>query len=268
MNSNDDWTILTDDKFDKNLENREQKNNESDKNDNECNKISSDSQQTLHNDQNEKEQKNPEIEETPIDDLHIIMILDESGSMGAIRNDIIGSVNTFIEEQQNLKKDNTTFTFVKFNTVVTMKIEKLPLQDVKFITQSDFTPTGGTALYDAVGNVINKYDDDKNVCVIIVTDGEENSSREFTHTKVTQFLERKKTDGWKFIYLSADLSTAKQGAGLGIYTSASGTRNVTTQNAAVGYKSLGTCLSTNCNAAIRELRTTNTMTGMGFGNFT
>ncbi len=228
----------------------------------------------LHNDEwcvlnknTPSEPKNPEPEpDNPIDDLHIIMILDESGSMGSIRNDIIGSVNTFINEQKELKKDNTTFTFVKFSTLVSYNYEKKLLSDVPELLSNDYKPNGNTALYDAIGSTINKYADEKNVCMLIVTDGEENSSREFDHKKITELIDNKKNSDWKFIYLSADLSTAKQGAKIGIYTSDAGCHNTSCNNAAVGYRELSSNIAFNCNNVIKEYRSTGRMRGMGGGD--
>jgi hypothetical protein len=214
--------------------------------------------------QEQQQDLNPE-QDIPVDDLHMILVLDESGSMGTIRNDIIGSINTFINEQKELKKDNTTFTFVKFSTNVNTSYEKKLLSDVIEVTPNDYKPNGNTALYDAIGITINKYTDEKNVCMLIVTDGEENSSREFDHTKITEMINKKKDSDWKFIYLSADLSTAKQGAKIGIFTSAQGCNNTTSNNVAVGYQALSKNISENCNTAIKEYRKTGKMKGMGSG---
>jgi hypothetical protein len=219
----------------------------------------------------EPEQPNQDLEQEqdkPIDDLHMILILDESGSMGTIRNDIIGSINTFTNEQKELKKDNTTFTFVKFSTNVTTNYEKKLLSDVSEISQNDYKPNGNTALYDAIGITINKYADEKNVCMLIVTDGEENSSREFNHKKITELIEKKKNDNWKFIYLSADLSTAKQGANIGILTSEQGCKNTACNNIAVGYRALSTNIAGSCNKTIGEYRMKGKMKGMGAGDDT
>jgi hypothetical protein len=205
-------------------------------------------------------------ESKPIDNLHLILILDESGSMGAIRNDIIGSVNTMIEDQQNLKKDNTTFTFIRFNTNFTVEYDKLPLDKIKLLTSDNYRPSGGTALYDAIGYGINKYSNDENVCMFIVTDGEENSSKEFTHEKISSFIEKKKKKNWNFIYLSSDLSTAKQGANLGIGSNSLQTRECNTNNIATNYNTLSYDIRDTCNNAIKEIRTKGIMRGYGAGN--
>jgi uncharacterized protein YegL len=165
------------------------------------------------------------IEEKPIDDMHLIMVLDESGSMESIRSDISGSIRCLLREQKELKKDNSTFTLVKFNGIVTTVYDKKPLQEVPEFTDNNYIPSGGTALYDAIGQSIEKYNADKNVLMFIVTDGEENSSSNYNHTKILTLINKKKEEAWSFIYLSADLTTAKQGTNIGFSSSE---RNVST----------------------------------------
>jgi uncharacterized protein YegL len=132
------------------------------------------------------------IEEKPIDDMHLIMVLDESGSMESIRSDISGSIRCLLREQKELKKDNSTFTLVKFNGIVTTVYDKKPLQEVPEFTDNNYIPSGGTALYDAIGQSIEKYNADKNVLMFIVTDGEENSSSNYNHTKILTLINKKK----------------------------------------------------------------------------
>jgi hypothetical protein len=214
--------------------------------------------------ENSSEQHEQEQKKEHKNDLHIVMILDESGSMGPIRNDIIGSVNTFIDEQKNLKQDNTAFTFVKFSNNISTTYEKKLLSQVDIISCDNYKPSGNTALYDAIGQTINKYVDEKEVFIIIVTDGEENSSREFNHKKVTDLIESKKKDNWNFIYLSADLSTMEQGSNIGITSTIHG-EYTRCNNIAVGYENLSRNISENCSRAVREYRTTGKMMGMGSG---
>lgn len=114
----------------------------------------------------------------------IIVILDESGSMGPKKSDVIGGFNGFLDGQKDVKEDDATFYMVKFNTVTTVVHKGLEMKDVPNLSNNNYNPAGGTALYDAVAEGVgiaqkNKKSDERVVCVIM-TDGEENSSRETT----------------------------------------------------------------------------------------
>ena len=156
-----------------------------------------------------------------VDGLKIVIVLDESGSMHLIRNDIIGSINAFIEGQRGVKTDvdgiEPHFTLVKFNSNVNCVCENTLLSEVREFSQSDYTPAGSTALYDAVGDTIEWFNYETNVLMVIITDGEENASTKFTHSKITQMInEKKEFRGWSYVYLANDLSVARQGTSLGL----------------------------------------------------
>lgn len=199
-------------------------------------------------------------------DLHLVIILDESSSMSGIKNDIISSINTMMKDQKELKDDNTTVSLIKFSDIISINYENHPLRNIKYITNKDYQPNGSTALYDAIGYAINKYKNNDNVCMFIVTDGEENSSRRYTHETVTSLIDRKKEDGWKFIYLSSDLSTVKQGRGMGFYSNSYDVLDAKTQNVVADFMKLGSNIRNECNMAIGDLRRKGYMRGMGAGS--
>lgn len=196
-------------------------------------------------------------------DLHIILILDESGSMDSIRKDIIGSFNKFIREQQQLKvSDKTSVTFIKFNDEITNIFEKEPLSKVKEIGLDDYTPNGCTALNDAIGTMIDKFSDEKNVCFVVITDGEENASKKYTGILIREKIDGKKEKGWNFIYLSSDLKTATQGTCLGVRSSQQGC--VTGENnVCVGYRALSRGITDVVGECVTTIRTKKLMKGMG-----
>jgi hypothetical protein len=203
---------------------------------------------------------------TPVTNLHIIMILDESGSMSSIQSDIIGSINKFIQEQKEVKVDNndqTTFTLIKFSTGTKLHMDKVLLKNVPELTNKDYEPTGNTALYDAIGKSIEKNSNDKNVFVAIVTDGQENSSRYYTKNQITTMIDDKVKQNWKFFYLSADLNTAEQGSSIGLMSAASWKTNAATNNVAVGYNQLSSGIAERCSAAVLQVRSRGAMQGQG-----
>src|SRR6266478_5360792 len=121
--------------------------------------------------------------ETPGDTpmpLLILFCIDESGSMGNKREDVIGGFNTFLTDQMEQPGD-CRLAVVKFNNGWSvMTPEPLVLADVKPLSPKTYTPAGGTALFDAIAEGVRVVDrakrSDERVLCIIVTDGEENAS--------------------------------------------------------------------------------------------
>jgi Mg-chelatase subunit ChlD len=134
----------------------------------------------------------------------LVGILDESGSMGPRRNDVIGGFNTFLEEQRKLQADDLSMVLAKFNTMVTVVHKAAPIGDVQPLTPETYTPGGMTALFDAIAQAIRLADGetfDRAVC-LIMTDGEENSSRETTGQQVAEIIKAHEAKGnWTFAYI-------------------------------------------------------------------
>jgi len=151
------------------------------------------------------------------DDYKIVIILDESGSMDTIRENMIKAINDLITEQQQIKDRPCRLTLVKFNDKVTRVIKNKKLEKIKQLTLEDYVPHTTTALFDAIGSTIDWFRYESNVLLVIVTDGQENASKKYTKQQITHMLdEKKKYRGWSCVYLSNDLSTATQGYGLGL----------------------------------------------------
>jgi uncharacterized protein YegL len=182
----------------------------------------------------------------------IVLVLDESGSMSSQRSDVIGGINETIRQQRlELPEDSTTnFTVVTFSDSVNSPIDH-KLSSIPYFTDRDFRPSGSTALYDAIGFTIERFKSESNVIFLVMTDGEENASKHFTHHQVTQLIQKiKDTKNWNFIYLSEDISTFKQGEQLG-YSS----RAVNCNNILTGKNKLGSALGDmNCQRAISDMR--------------
>jgi hypothetical protein len=179
----------------------------------------------------------------------IVIVLDESGSMESVRDAMKNSINDLIKEQQQIKERPATFSLVKFNDKVNRVIKNKPLEDIKLLNSEDYKPNGSTALYDCIGDTIEWFRNEKDVLLVIVTDGQENASRSFSKNEVTRMIEdKKKNNGWTYVYLSNDLNTAAQGDGIGCSRSAYAT------NAVVEQKKFGAYMSNNLNSAISNYR--------------
>lgn len=156
----------------------------------------------------------------------IIVVMDRSGSMGAIVNDTIGGFNTFLKEQKELKGE-ATLTLVQFDTDYQVVCDNLPLSEVKDLTSTTFVPRGNTALYDAVckainsvgGRYSNTFEDARpeKIVFVIITDGEENSSKEFTYEQMKEKIQHQTEKyGWQFVFLAANQDACKVGNSYGI----------------------------------------------------
>ena len=148
---------------------------------------------------------------------HITVILDRSGSMEMIRDDIIGGFNVFLEEQKS-EPDLATLTLVQFDTQDSYEVvhQFKKLEEVSKLTKKTFVPRSGTPLLDAVGRGINDLEQTLNnmqeeeqpsqVVMVIITDGQENSSREFSRHQIQKMIKEKQEEqDWQFVFLSADL---------------------------------------------------------------
>lgn len=154
-----------------------------------------------------------------------VFLLDRSGSMETCRDDTIDGYNVYIDAQKN---EGGTMTLVLFDHEINVLYENKPIEEVPQLTADTFVPRGGTALYDALGYV-TKMPLPGETMVIILTDGEENSSRTYTAAHVKDLIENKQTkDGWSFVYLGANQDTIMNSKRLGIHTSVAYDTNVQT----------------------------------------
>jgi len=161
------------------------------------------------------------------DYTHITVILDRTGSMESIRDDIIGGFNAFLEEQQKLP-GKATMTLVQFDSQYPYEVicRFAPVSKVPKLDRNVYVPRASTPLLDAIGRGINDLEaslgsvDDKlqpaKVVVAIVTDGQENASREFNKAQIVKMIEEKtKKNDWQFVFLSSDLNAIRDAEGYG-----------------------------------------------------
>ena len=159
--------------------------------------------------------------------LKIIFVIDESGSMQGTESDVVGGFNSFIEEQKTQPYGKIDVTLYKFNNESSKIFNDLPLSKIRPLTVRDYTPGGLTALYDTIGIAIdeaykhnthleNEHRPDM-VMMVIITDGQENASREYSAHSVKHLIrEHERNEDWQFVYLGADLSSFSDADDLGI----------------------------------------------------
>lgn len=152
----------------------------------------------------------------------IIAVIDRSGSMHSIVNDAIGGFNKFLEDQKKVEGE-ARMSLVLFDNLNEFPYTGTPLAEVKPLDHSTFVPRGGTALYDALGMTINQHRERiikegwaKKVIVCILTDGEENSSKEYKRQDIHKLITEAEKFGWEFIFLAAGQDAFAVGGGIGI----------------------------------------------------
>ena len=159
---------------------------------------------------------------------NIHVVIDRSGSMTAIKDDAIGGFNEFLNNTRG--KQNQRWWVWLFDTLgVDLIHDGVRAEDVPELDDQTFLPRGGTPLYDAVGKamaVARENTADKNVFVVL-TDGQENSSKEWKQDAVLKDLGKAKDDDWQIVFLGVGQEAwtaigAFAGLGLNVSTQRSG----------------------------------------------
>jgi hypothetical protein len=154
---------------------------------------------------------------------HIAVILDRSGSMITVKDDTEGGLRAFLDAQTEAP-GHTTVSLYQFDDKYEAVYENKALADVPPFT---LRPRGATALLDAVGRTITAVGEQLNskpegerpgeVIVVILTDGHENASREFTNRQIkTLITQQQDVYGWKFVFLGADQDAFAEAHAMGI----------------------------------------------------
>ena len=160
---------------------------------------------------NSKEINNIRIED---DQMDLVFILDRSGSMYNAVNDTINGFNSFVERQL-AKGHDIRVTTVLFDDEYEVLYSRKPIREVKPLDEETYYVRGCTALLDAVGKTVTRYEREiknRTLC-IINTDGLENASREFSRSQIKDMVE---TSGWEFIFIGADIDSYGEASRIGI----------------------------------------------------
>lgn len=167
-----------------------------------------------------------------------VFILDRSGSMECCWDDTIGGFNAFVNEQ---KAVGGTLSLVQFDHEYLEVYSSKPIDDVAPLTRETFTPRGSTALLDAIGKAIKNVKGDAKPIVVILTDGHENASHEYTKSHIKDLVEQKTKDGWTFAYLGANQDAFAEAGSIGIAPTA--TQNFDSRNTPDAFRQLSQAMS-------------------------
>jgi len=168
-----------------------------------------------------------EIVDNQPNKTHIVCILDRSGSMEEVSDDAIGGFNKFLKDQKETEGE-ATMSVTLFDDQYTPLYDgkSVTLDKVDALNDKTFVPRGGTALYDAIGKTIARTKEDFNkmsssekpnkVLVLIVTDGAENASREYTQAQIKELISEMKKKDWQFIFLCSTEDASTRATSMGI----------------------------------------------------
>jgi uncharacterized protein YegL len=154
-----------------------------------------------------------------------LIILDESGSMQSIKTAALNGMNETLQSISNAQKKHEdqehVVTLVSFNSDAVKTIcDCVPASEVKELTDSDYNPSCCTPLYDAMGQALTrlkpKVGSEDKVLVTVITDGEENSSSEYTGKAIKALVDELKGKGWVFAYIGANQDVEKVAATISI----------------------------------------------------
>lgn len=156
----------------------------------------------------------------------LVFLLDRSGSMSGLESDTIGGYNSMLDKQKK-EPGEATVTTVLFDHSCELLHDRIAIQDVQPMTGKQYQVFGCTALLDAIGMTVQRIAcvqkhtapekrADK-VLFVIITDGMENASREYTYAKVQSMVAHEKEKyGWEFLFLGANIDAISTAARVGI----------------------------------------------------
>ncbi len=153
----------------------------------------------------------------------IAFLLDETGSMQGVRDATISGFNEYVLSVRNQHPD----ALLSLRLFSSQKYEKLthltPLPHVPKLPYDNYSPNGGTPLYDSIARLVREMEDGvrgvdpvPEVLFVIMTDGEENASREFNRERIFEMIDQKQKSGWTFVFLGANQDAWQVGRSIGV----------------------------------------------------
>lgn len=145
--------------------------------------------------------------------IYNLVIVDESGSMYVIQKQALAGINetldTIVKMQKKYEDMEQVVTLLTFDSDhLTFIYDNATAKDIKPLRSNQYNPGGATPLYDAIGKGIAKVNaltgSDDNVLVTIITDGQENCSREYNLSMVKNLIEKLKKSNWTFTLIGTD----------------------------------------------------------------
>jgi hypothetical protein len=156
--------------------------------------------------------------------VHSYILLDRTGSMEPIWSEALSSVNAYADGLASLDggpRVDADITLAVFDAQDGLQFDVLregvDAEDWNDVTNREVNPRGMTPLYDAIGRIVSLAEKDKpeKAVLVIMTDGEENSSTEMTKKAAKAALDRVRAKGWEVVFLGAEFSNFDDAEGVG-----------------------------------------------------
>ncbi|MGI4874113.1 MAG: VWA domain-containing protein [Janthinobacterium lividum] len=176
--------------------------------------------------------------DAPSTTVYNLIILDESGSMEVVRDTTVRGFNELVQTVQGLAREfeqkQQVVSLVTFNSLgIKERLFMQPAASLQPLTLADYRPDAMTPLHDAIGQSVSKLRQvlettgaaNFQVLVTVLTDGEENDSKEFTRPVIRQLIEQLTAQGWTFTYIGANHDVDRAAAGLAIGNKLAFTQN-------------------------------------------
>ena len=193
----------------------------------------------------------------------LVFILDRSGSMAGLEQDTIGGFNAMMEKQKR-EPGETLVSTVLFDQDTQVIHDRVPLEELRPLTEEEYYVRGCTALLDAVGGAIrhignvHKYAREEDVpektLFVITTDGMENASRRYDYDRVKDMIRRQQEQyGWEFLFLGANIDAAREAGRFGIRPECAADYHADSRGTRVIYESLAqaVCQVRSCAAPLQ-----------------
>jgi hypothetical protein len=189
----------------------------------------------------------PEARSAAPHPVHVSFLLDRSGSMAAIRDDVIGGFNQFLREQQ-AQPGTCRITLVQFDSQAPFEVlaDGIDVRELPALDESRFCPRSGTPLLDALGHLIDHAERrargrDEDAVVVVFTDGEENASHEWTRSALFERIDGLRARGFSFVFMGANQDSYREAGRLGF--GAASTSNWSVRDSRKAYSSLSRSIS-------------------------
>ena len=169
-----------------------------------------------------KESKNQKSSATA-ESLHVSFLIDRSGSMAPLVDDVIGGFNSFLQTQKD-EPGNCNMTLVQFDGNAPFEIleKNRPVEEIPELDSNRYMPRGNTPLLDALGDLITYCDEysakekvKSDQVIAVFTDGHENASSRWGRSELFNLIEKRKSEGWIFLFMGANQNSYLEAGRLG-----------------------------------------------------
>jgi uncharacterized protein YegL len=193
-----------------------------------------------------KKKTSPSKTKTSTKPVLVCLLLDRSGSMASCQAETISGFNAYLKALKENQPGTTRFTLTQFDSQGIDRVhDAVPLGSVNPLNDRNYQPRGGTPLFDAMGKTINaakaKAGSRYKVLFVSQTDGDENSSHEWTLSTINQLIKDREADGWTFAHIGTGIQGWAQGGRM--YAGTCSASNVMHTRGAKMGQSLGVVLA-------------------------